>query len=175
MSLFDDLLKTTEQSRPIDKIFNGETSVENLYAKTLSMVKNQNMVTLKDWIEELTAVISQQSNSYVNKQDIMNILYDTSVANKKFASFMNSLVKRSDTRIIPTVNIDASYVNLSKIIPSCIGKASGNNTSISEDEKSCIKKRVKKQYSVIEKNATAQESFKLQNFWEDFSVTELGW
>lgn len=168
LKLFDDLLKTTEQSRPIDKIFNWETSVENLYAKSLSMIKNQNMVILKDGIEELTAVISQQSNSPVNKQDVMNILYDTSAATKKFASFMNGLIKRSDTRTIPTVNIDASYVNLSKTIPSCIGKATTNNTNISEDEKSCIKKRIEKQYSVIEKNATAQESFKLQNFWEDF-------
>jgi hypothetical protein len=109
----------------------------------LKLIKSQNVTILKDGIQELTQIISQTSQSPIKQQDVMNIVYDTNIAATKFAGAMNTLAKRAGKRQIPEEQINASYMRLSKKIPSCQAIATRDTlNTISQEERLCIKKRV---------------------------------
>jgi len=158
-TLFDNIVKEAENSKPIDKVFDWTVITENLYKKAIDMVKGQTMTTMKDSIQEVTDNISQISKKSIKAQDVMNILYDTSTAVNEFASVMNFFA-RWVLVTIPSDVINASYGRMSKVIPACKNM---NN----QDERICIKQRVGKQYYTVEKNYTDLGSFKEQNYGED--------
>ncbi len=158
-TLFDNIIKDTEQSRPIDQIFNGKIATENLYTKALTMVKSEWMVSLKTTIQQMTDILSQKSNTSVKAQDIMNILYDTKGGKKKVAAAINTVKKWEKTSIAET-EINASYTRLSKIIPDC-------KNSMNIDERVCIRERIRNQYYMIDNNYMDQNSFKELTYGED--------
>lgn len=158
-TLFDSIIKEAENSKPIDQIFDGKISTENLYAKALKIVKWQTITTLKNSIQLVADNLSQTSNKSVNAQDVMNILYDTSTAVNELSSAMN-FITRGTNPVIPSNIINASYGKLNNVIPAC-------KDLINQAERVCIKQRVGKQYYTIENNYTDLWSFKEQNFGED--------
>jgi len=156
-TLFDKLLKDAEQSRPIDTIFNGQTSVENLYTKSLKLARSQKNQVLTNSIQEISNMLSKQNNVAIKWQDILNIIYDSSIANDKISSAKYFLDKNS---LISSAAIEASYKNLSNKITICKDK-------INTEEISCIKQRISKEYYMLEQNDQAINSFKKENFGED--------
>jgi len=158
-TLFDSIIKEAENSKPIDQIFDGKISTDNLYTKALKIVKWQTVTTLQNSIQLVADNLSQKNNTSVNAQDVMNILYDTSTAVNGLSSAMN-LITRWTNPVIPAAMINASYGKLRNTIPAC-------KDLINQAERTCIKQRVGNQYYTIENNYTDLWSFKEQNFGED--------
>lgn len=164
--LFDDLLKLTQDSYPIDKIFDGNISVENPYKQALKMIRSESMGTLKECIEDLTKIITEESKSSINQKDVINILYDTNIASKKIAKLMWWTNKLDDDLTISENEINASYNNLSKKIAVCKKNATESDNG-NLNERICIKKRFKTTYINIEKSKDDVNIIKSENFWED--------
>lgn len=150
------LLNTIEQNEPIEKMFEWNAMKENIYQKALkankTKIAKETMVSLDD-----IKFINNWLN--INKEDLLNVLYDTN-------NLIKIAIESSCDCEIPSKVIKDSYIKIIKEL------FSGNILNTSNDYNSSNKKfaeiRVNNQFQVTSSNQKSLQALNEAALWEDY-------